>query len=258
MRLYYTGLIAGFAFLYCHILCANPKVKKNIEGFVISEPKHFKSTSGQLESYSFKVKTNKGENVSVIYTTKFQGKALLGFSLKEGSAFKETGELAESTQGMQLKTPFLGSFYVNPLLEIKSMPVVAGQFKNAQDRLLGIFNALSAFKMEYDTYTSDFVAAGVTLMPNNPYVCGFSQAIVVNKSDAEKITKAERFNDTFLDPQFKILPSQAKSWLSQIPRDAVASELAFKVFCVNNLDVDSDLDIWSIDDNKKIVHVKTD
>lgn len=125
----------------------------------------------------------------------------------------------------------------------------------AKINLAVIYSSEKAFNAEYSTYTSDLEAMMITNDTKKPrYLCGFAKPFE-NKVPDVPGYDPKRIDYTFLKlPELTALKDLAKHF----PKDAVVTATSFKAACVGNVDEDADLDIWTIDDKKAMVNVKSD
>lgn len=164
---------------------------------------------------------------------------------------------AISTDAFTSLVPFgILDFVEATLMQQKVTPPTIEQ--QIQQRLLNIFVGMKSFKAEFESYSSDLVAAGADLLVSSEIICGFYKPYVPKLKDAQAYSKSERLNDTFFDEKKTFYNQKTRALLSFIPQDAIVDESRFKVACLSNTNNDSAIAIWTIDEKKSIVQISKD
>jgi type IV pilus assembly protein PilA len=135
----------------------------------------------------------------------------------------------------------------------------------AKTNLSGLFTAQKAFFGEYNSYSSDLVA--VNWMPDGSpkYLYGFAGPSHENEANLKKWIPGYDPNRTSTDhpmvigspPRYSV---QKMGGLTrgQLPMNAMVGSTTFVAAAVGNIDGDSTLDVWTIDNVKSLNVVVND
>lgn len=138
-------------------------------------------------------------------------------------------------------------------------------FIRAQSKvaLSSIYVAEQAFFSEHNRYTTDLKAIGYQPMKGTKLSSkfGFLEAFNSNQNITNESAN-RKDSDTFISDELEYLPQVQEIELEKVrsycQSGCSATDDKFEIILATNLDGDKDLDLWTINERKELIHVFDD
>ncbi len=128
--------------------------------------------------------------------------------------------------------------------------------------------ALQAHRAEYGAFTTDLRVMGFgggMIIQNSTYKFGFTRPLSLEgsmyKPEGEQIINSDgllQAGQISYDPTAKLETVNFEALAQQYCPDCTATAEGFKLIAIGNIDNDSTLDIWTVDQDKNFVKVVDD